>query len=139
MWNSSRSSTIVSARDRHYTESCYSEICNGVLTMCWAKFQSMSAHFKHKINTHTPKYSAHARLCFGNMCGKNFSNNHNTHAKIVSSRFMDGHNVSGLEIYIHHPNISVVIDNVTLQNNTAGNLVLPVTYLGSGKLNISVL
>ena len=94
---------------------------------------------KTKMIPHTHKYSAQARLCFGSTCGlgKNFSNNHTTKVTIVSSQFMYGHNVSGLEIYVHHPNTSVEFDNITLQNNTAGNLVLTVTYLG-GKLNVSV-
>ena len=56
---------------------------------------------KTKMIPHTHKYSAHARLCFGSTCGlgKNFSNNHTIKVTIVSSQFMYGHNVSGLEIY----------------------------------------
>ena len=86
------------------------------------------------------KYCTHARLCFGTKCGQNssqLSNNHTTNVTILSSQFMDGQNVSGLEIFVHLPNTLVVIDNVTFQNNSEGNLVLTVTGFG-GKHHTSI-
>ena len=98
------------------------------------------------INAQMHNYSAHARIYFGNVCSKNLqfnslSNISHIHANVTihSSQFIDGQNVSGLEIFVYCPNVSIAIDNITLNNNSAGNLILTVAYLGGDHIIFKVM
>ena len=55
---------------------------------------------------------------------------------INASWFMNGNgNARGLEVSVHCPNVRVIINNVTIGNNSGGNLQLNVTDFNDGFQN----
>ena len=73
-----------------------------------------------------------ARFLFGPKCSEHCSEATVTTMLAISSLlFSDGQmNAYGLEVIINFPDVYVVISNVTVKNNSGGNLALSVTDFG---------
>ena len=73
------------------------------------------------------------RLQYGHCnCSKQYFEE-STVLKITASWFIKGNiNARGLEVSVHCPNVHVVINNVTVGNNSRGNLQINVTNFDDG-------
>ena len=101
-------------------------------------FMRAGAHSDKKQASHSlrsPGYQLfrNTRLWYGHCnCSKQYFEE-STVLKITASWFIEGNiNARGLEVSVHCPNVHVVINNVTVGNNSGGNLQINVTNFDDG-------
>ena len=86
----------------------------------------------HLSRSTTDHLFSNARFWYGQCnCSKRYFEE-STVLKITASWFIDGINARGLEVSVHCPNVHVLINNVTIGNNSGGNLQINVTNFDDG-------